>query len=608
MYIVKNVFFKKISVKNFLSVGEEPVVVDFKPGLHIITGTNRDKQDRRNGVGKSTIADAIHFAVFGSTMRELKKENIVNNLIGKGCEVVLDFSVNDSEKTTDYRIVRMLEPSKCYLYINGNDETRDTINNTTEFVCKLLNTSQEVFQNCVIMTVNNTVPFMGKKKLEKRKFIEGIFNLEVFSKMLNELRSEHNEVKKDFEVKTGRHEEVENAVNTHVSSKNKFITAQKEKREKYLKRQDDNSEELKVLKDKSFNTNEDEIKTIKASIQQVEDNIDSCDAKLTVIDKGITEHETEIKFKAQTLSKIGTDEETCPVCLKPMSEHDREKIDSEIGNIKTEIVNIKKKIEDSQRNLETVKLLKDKLRQSKYSQTETLNEHVLKIAQNEQDVSRIKQLEEWNTTLVQDIEQIKNETDQFDTAIQEAEARLDSLKNDIEGVKHRLGILDVVKFIVSEEGVKSYIVRKILQVFNHKLAYYLKKMDANCICMFNEYFEEEIIDEKGKICSYFNFSGAERKNIDLACLFAFMDIRRLQGNVAYNFSVYDELLDSSLDESGVDLVVSLLKERVDKYNECIMVISHRKESSKIASHYKNPGEVIYLEKSKGITRRVEFTE
>ena len=100
---MKNVFFKKISVKNFLSVGEEPVVVDFKPGLHIITGTNRDKQDRRNGVGKSTIADAIHFAVFGSTMRELKKENIVNNLIGKGCEVVLDFSVNDSEKTTDYR-------------------------------------------------------------------------------------------------------------------------------------------------------------------------------------------------------------------------------------------------------------------------------------------------------------------------------------------------------------------------------------------------------------------------------------------------------------------------------------------------------------------------
>jgi len=133
-------------------------------------------------------------------------------------------------------------------------------------------------------------------------------------------------------------------------------------------------------------------------------------------------------------------------------------------------------------------------------------------------------------------------------------------------------------------------------------------MDANCLCIFNEYFEEEIVDEKGKACSYYNFSGAERKNIDLACLFAFMDIRRLQGSVAYNFSVYDELLDSSLDERGVDLVLNILRERVEQYNECVMIISHRKESVKIGSHYKNPGEVIFLQKENGITRRVEFKE
>ena len=133
-------------------------------------------------------------------------------------------------------------------------------------------------------------------------------------------------------------------------------------------------------------------------------------------------------------------------------------------------------------------------------------------------------------------------------------------------------------------------------------------MDANCLCIFNEYFEEEIVDEKGKMCSYFNFSGAERKNIDLACLFAFMDIRRLQGSVSYNFSVYDELLDSSLDERGVDLVLGILRERVDKYNESIMIISHRKESINIGTHYKNQGGVIYLEKENGITRRVDFSE
>mgnify|MGYP003677898704 FL=1 len=126
--------------------------------------------------------------------------------------------------------------------------------------------------------------------------------------------------------------------------------------------------------------------------------------------------------------------------------------------------------------------------------------------------------------------------------------------------------------------------------------------------MFEKYFEEEIVDEKGKRCSYHNFSGAERKNIDLACLFAFMDIRRLQGSVAYNFSIYDELLDSSLDERGVDLVLNILRERVEKYNECVMIISHRKESVKIGTHYKNEGSVIFLEKKNGITRRVDFSE
>jgi energy-coupling factor transporter ATP-binding protein EcfA2 len=128
-------------------------------------------------------------------------------------------------------------------------------------------------------------------------------------------------------------------------------------------------------------------------------------------------------------------------------------------------------------------------------------------------------------------------------------------------------------------------------------------MDANCVCSFNEYFEEEIVDNKGKECSYFNFSGAERKNMDLACLFAFMDMRRLQGDVCFNFSIYDELFDSSLDARGIELVIAVLKERVEKYNESIMVISHRKESVKAAT-----GDIIFLEKSNGITKRVDYTE
>ena len=233
---------------------------------------------------------------------------------------------------------------------------------------------------------------------------------------------------------------------------------------------------------------------------------------------------------------------------------------------------------------------------------------MLKIKDSQNNEKRIGQLNQWNLQLDQDLENLKTEVTQYDDQIQKVTERLKDIQGSIDGVKHKLDLIDVVKFIVSEEGVKSYIVKKILQLFNSKLSYYLQRMDANCCCFFNEYFEDEIVDEKGKLCSYYNFSGAERKNIDLACLFAFMDIRRLQGNVAYNFSVYDELLDSSLDERGVDLVLDILRERVEKYNECIMIISHRKESIKIGTHYKNPGEVIFLQKEHGITKRIDFTE
>ena len=140
-----------------------------------------------------------------------------------------------------------------------------------------------------------------------------------------------------------------------------------------------------------------------------------------------------------------------------------------------------------------------------------------------------------------------------------------------------------------------------MELLNSKLLHYLKRLDSNSICIFNEYFEEEILNEKNKVCSYFNFSGAERKNIDLAILFTFMDMRRLQGDIAYNIVMFDELLDSSLDEKCVELVLNIIKERIDTYSESIYIISHRKESVKAAT-----GDVIVLEKKNGITTRVDL--
>ena len=80
-------------------------------------------------------------------------------------------------------------------------------------------------------------------------------------------------------------------------------------------------------------------------------------------------------------------------------------------------------------------------------------------------------------------------------------------------------------------------------------------------------------------------------------------MRRLQGGVKYNIAIYDELFDSSFDEKGIELVTQILQERTEELDECSIVISHRKESIKAVT-----GEVIFMEKENGISRRVDYLE
>jgi len=598
---MKYINFKSITIKNFLSVGNSPVSVDFKKGLHIITGVNKDKEDRQNGVGKSTIADAINFAVFGETLRDLKKEFIINSLNKKNCEVTLEASVKYFDVVEEIKIIRTLEPSKCYIFINDEDKTRDSISNTNNFIMKKFNCTPEVFQNCVIMTINNTTPFMAKKKQEKRKFIEEIFNLGVFSEMSDLLKSDVTDNKKALDIEGTRYDEVNRTLNSYITQKENTTIERKQKQEKYTQRKINNASEIVEISQKIDNFKTKSIDEINKAICDLKKAKTAADGKIQDIRHTKSEAQTLISQLQKQITAINTGTDKCPACLRSIKEKDKEHIELEKKKINDEIDEFRGTISVS--STEEIKY-RDKINKidEKIKLLEnSINIYNLSLRDHESQKTRLKQLQEWQVMLDQDLKDLEQENTQFDNLITEKRQEFETISNRLEQIKKTTSTLDVVKFIVSEEGVKSYLVKKILQVFNAKLLYYLQKMDANCICRFNEYFEEEIVDVKGKICSYFNFSGAERKNIDLACLFAFMDMRRLQGDVCFNFSIYDELFDSSLDARGIELVINVLKERVDKYDESIMVISHRKESVKAAT-----GDVIYLEKSNGITRRIDF--
>lgn len=600
---MKQVIFKDIEIKNFLSAGEDPIKVAFKRGFHVITGLNKDKEDRRNGVGKSTIADAINFAIFGSTLRELKKELIQNNLTNETCSIKLSFSVSTPQGKNNYIVHRTLSPTKCYIYKNDEDITRDSIGNTNDYIKELINCTEDVFQNTVIMTLNNTIPFMAKKKVEKRKFIEGIFNLGVFSEMISNLRSDYNETKKEFDIDSTIFQETDNSLKKYKEQHTSILQERKDKLTRYKQREENNKRDILDIRSKLNAVSNDLISKNNLFIQTLEKKLPELSQKRDALLKKITIIDLQNEQWQNSINRIGTDGDQCPVCLHIINNDDRNHIEEEKKNIKTNIDNniiLKEKVNEGINKVnEGIKKINStihELNEKNKVVTQQINDQLLLK-------EKVKQLIEWQGQLKIDIKELKSTDTGLDKVIEEYNEKLNKIKLTLNVTKKKINMLDVVKYVVSEEGVKSYIVKKMLTLFNSRLAHYLKKMDSNCVCIFNEYFEEQIINEKGKICSYFNFSGAERKNIDLACLFAFMDIRRLQGDVTYNFSMYDELFDSSLDERGVELVINILKERVDQYNESVMVISHRKESVKAAQ-----GDVIYLEKINGITRRVNYIE
>lgn len=601
---MKHINFNSIKLKNFLSVGNDLVEVNFRTGISIITGINKDKLDRRNGVGKSTIADSIHFAIFGETIREIPKGNIINNITQKGTHVELALSITEGQKVNHYKIIRTLKPTKCFLYINDEDKTESTIINTTNRIKELLSASSELFQNCVIMSLNTTLPFMAQKKVEKRKFIEGILKLEVFSQMLQVARTEHNDVLRDYE------------------STNKELVHQNNYKEITVKQLEDKKEEndnrinrcnLDIdRKNKKIIILQTQITEpdLKLVVSIREKKIDF-DAKISEIQKTIDsfylkvmEYEAEIKMYKKTYNSIGTELSKCPVCLHEISSDDRSHIDEEKNNITNDIKARQEDIKDIYVQINNLKDRKYTYISESDKCKSFLKECLAAAESNKRVKSTIDDLKEEIIEINKEIASINDTTNNYNELSNQLEKysrEVTILGEQVETLSKNNKILEFVKFILSEEGVKSYIVKKILNILNNRLLYYLDKMDANCVCKFNEYFEEEIKNDKGQECSYFNFSGAERKNIDLACLFTFMDIRRMQGDVSYNLVMFDELLDSSLDEKGVELVLNILKERVDQYKEGIYIISHRKESIKESS-----GEVIYLEKTNGITKRVEY--
>jgi DNA repair exonuclease SbcCD ATPase subunit len=496
--------------------------------------------------------------------------------------------------------VRTLNPSKCFLFKNNEDVTRDSIVNTTQSICDLIDASPSIFKNCVIMTLSETVPFMAQSKIDKRKFIENIFNLQVFSKMLAHVREEHNEYKKKYEMELFKYNEISASIKKLQEQRNAIIRERLSKVAQLAERKLKSNDELASLQqqlDVLPATNYDQINE---TIQELEKCKNKCQEKIDALLQKIAVEEIQLKNLKEQHSNAGTNNDVCPTCLRVVDATDVNHIEAEKQKLTGVINELKQLLEVDKKDLTQQKTNKDSVKNfiSKYNAK--INQGKVDEARRNSINKEINLLQEWIKDVDADINQLNTTSTEVDAIIDDQANKSNAIADVVKEKLEQVNLLDTMKVIVSEEGVKAYITKKILQILNSKIQIYLKKIGFNCSCKFNEYFEEEIHNDRGKLCSYFNFSGAERKSIDLACLFAFIDVRRMQGNVSYNIMFYDELFDSSLDEKGVELAYQIIADRAKLNSECAYIITHRKSSNFFAT-----SNVIQLVKENGITKRVE---
>lgn len=599
---MKKIKFKNLLIQNFLSVGEEKLNLNFQQGINLITGINKDKESK-NGCGKTTILDALYWCIFGNTIRDIKKDKIVHNHSNLTSKVELEFEILDIQKSTCFKIERTLNPSKLFLYKKETDTTYSTIQKTDEAIKDLIGANEELFRNSIIMSLDNTLPFMAQKKIEKRKFIEGILQINIFSEMLSKVRQDYNDLKKNYEILTNSHQEKQKMLN--------FLNEQKVKNDE-IKKQKINSIKSKIIENENKLKNN-KPKDFLAKKEKIQQSLDKTEVVLEKIEEKIEKYQDIILTEAKKESKIQTEIENiekqiktiknktglCPTCKRKLTEEDDVSINQHIEElvkqlteketIYNKVLSEKSKI-NSEKNISVQK--KNELSAIAKDFKQKLNNIDLITKENEN-------LEQRNKELYKEISDIENQKDDIEEKLQEINQEFKKIEQDIIEQNKKLTILESSKIVVSEEGVKTYIVKKLLILFNNKLNFYLKKLEAPCTCVFDEYFEETILNDKDKECSYFNFSGGERKRIDLAILFTFQDILKCQTGIHYSLSMYDELLDSALDEVGVNKVMEVLKENTEKFNECIYIISHNSSLCK-----NNIDNVIELEKINGKTKIV----
>jgi DNA repair exonuclease SbcCD ATPase subunit len=560
---------KELTVKNFMSVGNQTQAVDFcKEQLTLVLGENLDQggddSGSRNGTGKTTIINALTYALYGTALTNIKKDNLINKINGKNMLVTLSFE-KDSNK---YKIERGRKPAIMKFYVNdqehsvdSSDDSQGDMRETQKDLDDLMGMSHDMFKH--ILALNTyTEPFLSMKANEQRAIIEQLLGITLLSEKAEALKEQVRITKDqiyqenaDIEATKKSNEKIQVSITGLETRLSAWYAQQRTDCDKITK----SIQELQAVDIERELAAHAKLKTYDeqaAKIKSLNKEKATIETALIQADKSVTKYTKEIEQLKNN---------TCPACEQELHTHKHEEMsvlaEKNLADAYTYLQSLSDSYAIIVTELEGIgdingrpKTYYDTLEQAlKHQNNLTSLETALGTRQQETDPYQ-EQIDDLRNTALQEItwDGINN---------------LNVLKD------HQEFLL---KLLTSKDSfIRKKIIDQNLAYLNNRLTYYLDKMGLPHTVVFQNDLTVEIT-QLGQDLDFDNLSRGERNRLILGLSWSFRDVwESLYQSI--NLLFIDELIDNGLDAAGVENALSVLKKMARERKKNIYLISHKDE-------------------------------
>jgi len=560
---------KELTVKNFMSVGNQTQAVDFsKTNLTLVLGENLDQggddSGSRNGTGKTTIVNALSYALFGNALTNIKKDNLINKINNKNMLVTLAFEKDGQT----YRIERGRKPNVLQFYVNDveqegeeTDDAQGDNRETQKDLDDLIGMSHDMFKHVVALNTY-TEPFLSMRANDQRVIIEQLLGITLLSEKAETLKEQIKTTKDtifqetaDIEAAKKSNEKIQQSIDSLLTRQGAWNTQHTQELEKIgraiveLESVDIDAELAKHAELKDFSE-----KT--AKLQSLNKERATLDSAIAQAERSVTKYDGE-------LAKLAN--KTCHACEQELHDHKHEEMTAlaqgHLDEARKYYVKVQKDL--AKITGEIAAIGEVAARPNTYYDT---LEQALKHQNN------LKTLETQLAVKAGESDPYQEQIDELrNTAMQTiAWDRV----NELSILKDHQEFL--LKLLTSKDSfIRKKIIDQNLAYLNNRLTYYLDKMGLPHTVLFQNDLSV-LITQLGQDLDFDNLSRGERNRLILGLSWAFRDVwESLYQQI--NLMFVDELIDNGLDASGVEGALGVLKKMGRERKKNIFLISHKDE-------------------------------